>query len=408
MKVLLINKFFYPRGGSETAMFLTAKVLEKHGHRVAFFSMAGENNLESPYKKYFLSAVDFEGARGLAVRLRAAGRVLYSFEARRKLETLLRDERPDIAHLHNIHHQISPSILHTLKKHGIPVVMTLHDYKVVCPTYNLFLRGRPCERCRNGRYYHCFLQKCSKDSRVKSLLNTVEMYLHHDLLGTRRLVDVYLSPSRFLADKAAEMGFKENIVLLPNALDLQEYRPASGPGQNRVVYFGRLAPEKGLWTLLRALGRSKVRCLIIGRGPLQKELEERARRDSLTNVSFSGYLQPVDLRRQVRNSRGVVIPSEWYENNPLSVLESFALGRPVIASRIGGLPELVKDGRTGWTFDPGDSEDLKDKMESLLASPARAAELGRRARRFVEQGYGADLYYRRLMAAYRTAQRRKA
>jgi len=407
MKVLLVNKFFYPRGGSESALFLTDRVLEQHGHQVAVFSMAHPSNLRSRFEKYFVSSVDFDESRSPALRLKAAGRILYSFEARRKLESLLREFRPDVAHLHNIHHQISPSILHTLRTHSVPVVMTLHDYKVVCPTYRLLLRGQPCELCRRGRYYQCFLQKCSKGSRAKSFLNSLEMYLHHDILRTQRLVDVYVSPSRFLKDKVAEMGFKENVILLPNGLDLEGFKPARGPGEKRFVYFGRLAQEKGLDTLLSALKGSKIRCLIIGEGPLRSELERRARRESLTHVTFCGYLPSMDLRREVGRSRAVVVPSVWYENNPYNVLEAFGLGRPVIASRIGGLPELVRDGRTGWTFTTGDASELRNRMESLLDEPGRALEMGRNARRMVERLSGAGVHYRGLMAAYRLARERR-
>jgi glycosyltransferase involved in cell wall biosynthesis len=407
MKVLLVNKFYYPRGGSESALFLTARVLERHGHRVAVFSMAHPSNFRSPYEKYFVSGVDFDESRSPAQKLKAAGRILYSFEARRKLDSLIREFQPDVAHLHNIHHQLSPSVLHTLRARRIPVVMTLHDYKLVCPTYRMLLNGQPCERCRRGRYYQCFLQRCSKRSRAKSFLSSLEMYLHHDILGTQRLVDVYLSPSRFLKDKVAEMGFKENVILLFNGLDLDGLRPAATPGQKRLVYFGRLAPEKGLHTLLSALKDTKVPCLIIGEGPLRPELERRARRESLTHVSFCGYLPPMDLKREVGRSRGVVVPSVWYENNPYNVLEAFGLGRPVIASRVGGLPELVRDGRTGWTFTPGNAEELRSRMESLVEDPARALEMGRNARRQVERQNGTGVYYRGLMAAYRLARERR-
>jgi glycosyltransferase involved in cell wall biosynthesis len=403
MNVLLINKFFYRRGGSEVSLFLTARALEKHGHRTAFLAMSHPDNLPSPYDRYFVSGVDFEAPAWSLQGLRAAGRVLYSFEARRRLEALIRDDRPDIAHVHNIHHQLTPSIFHTLRRHRIPVVMTLHDYKVVCPAYNLFRDGRPCELCRGGRFYNCLRHKCSKNSRLRSLVNTLEMYLHRDILRTEGLVNVYLSPSRFLGDKVAAMGFRPKVMHLPNALDLDEFEPAAGPGEDRLVYFGRLSPEKGLPTLLDALAGTSIRCLVIGRGPLGDALRERAGRESLNGVSFSDYLSPVDLRPIIRASRAVVVPSEWYENNPYSVLESFALARPVIAARIGGLPELVQDGETGLTFTPGSASELRRRMEDLLAGPADSEALGRRARRFVEGRNGLEAYYEGLMKAYARA-----
>lgn len=400
MKVLLINKFFHPRGGSEAAFFLTAEVLKRHGHHPIAFSMAHPDNIESPESRHFVSAVDFESSAGPLRSFKAAGRVIYSFEARRRLSALLREERPDIAHLHNIHHQLSPSILHALRRHGVPVVMTLHDYKVVCPAYNLFVRGRLCEKCRDGHYYQCFFRRCTKGSFPKSLVNMIEMYLHQDILKTQRLVDLYLSPSRFLRDKVAEMGFRAKTIVLPNGLDLERYDPGAGPGEERVVYFGRLSQEKGLHTLISALAKTGIRCSIIGRGPLEDELRERCRRESLDRITFRGHLAPSDLVPEIRQARGVVVPSLWYENNPYTVLESFALARPVIASRIGGLPELVVDGRTGWTVTPGSASELGGRMADLLAAPAVAARMGREARRHVEAANDAEAYYRGLMNAY--------
>lgn len=400
MKVLLINKFFHPRGGSEAAFFLTARVLERHGHRPIYFSMSHPDNLESPQNKFFVRPVDFEGPAGPLRSLQAAGRVIYSLEARRRLSALLHEERPDIAHLHNIHHQLSPSILHALRRHGVPVVMTLHDYKVVCPAYTLFVRGRLCEKCRGGRFYHCLFRRCTKGSITKSLINMIEMYLHQDILRTQALVDLYISPSRFLRDKVAGMGFRAETIVLPNGLDLDGYPASPGPGPERLVYFGRLSPEKGLHTLLSALAETRIPCTIIGRGPLEAELRERCRRESLDRVTFRGHLPSADLVTEIRQARAVVVPSLWYENNPYNVLEAFALARPVIASRIGGLPELVVDGRTGWTVTPGSVEELGRKMTDVLSAPAEAERMGREARRSVETTNDAELYYRGLMNAY--------
>jgi glycosyltransferase involved in cell wall biosynthesis len=403
VKVLLVNKFFYPRGGSEACLFLTSRVLERHGHRVVHFAMAHPDNLPSPQARHFVSRVDFDGPAGPLAGLRAAGRVVYSFEARRKLDDLIREERPDIAHLHNIHHQLSPSILHALRRGRVPVVMTLHDYKVVCPAYDMFAGGRTCERCRGGRFYHCALHRCTKGSLAKSLVNTLECYLHRDILRTQDLVDVYISPSRFLARKVAEMGFRRKAAVLPNGLEMETFVPAPGPGEEALVYFGRLSAEKGVRTLVSALAGTNVRCAILGDGPMERRLREATRGRAPSGIVFRGRLSREEVVPEVRKARAVVVPSLWFENNPYNVLEAFALARPVIASNIGGLPELVTDGRTGWTFPPGDAAALRARIEDALARPDEAERRGREGRRLVERENDAETYYRGLMGIYETA-----
>ncbi len=403
MKVLLVNKFFYPRGGSEACLFLTSRVLERHGHTPIPFAMAHPANLPSAQSGFFVSRVEFdEPASGAIARIKAAGRVIYSFQARRRLGALIREEKPDIAHLHNIHHQISPSILHTLRRHRVPVVMTLHDYKVVCPAYKLFLRGRTCELCRGGRFYHCALNRCTKGSLAKSLINTLECYLHRDILRTQKLVSVYISPSRFLARKLGEMGFRGKVVVLPNGLELDRFPSSRGPGGDSLVYLGRLSPEKGVQTLIAALEGTKIRCSIIGSGPMEEALKAGTPGETLSGIVFRGHLFPDEIIPEIQRARAVVVPSLWYENNPYNVLEAFALSRPVIAADIGGLPELVSD-RTGWTFPPGDADALRGRIEEALARPDEAERRGREGRKLVEKENDAEAYYRGLMKIYETA-----
>ncbi len=199
MKILLVNKFFFRKGGAETSLFKEAKLLKDNGHDVLFFSIAHPDNYNSSYSEYFVSRVDFDKVKTIRQKIMIAGRVLYSIEAKRKIERLIKVEKPDIAHLHNIYHQLSPSILHTLEKYDIPVIMTLHDYKLVCPVYTfLDNNGNICERCKSKRYYWCLLKKCNKGSLSKSFLNTLEMYLHHKILHIYNLVDLFISPSIIL------------------------------------------------------------------------------------------------------------------------------------------------------------------------------------------------------------------
>jgi len=400
MKVLLVNKFFFLKGGSETSFFGTAQVLKERGHEVIFFSMDHPRNIETPFSKYFVSRVDFENSGGFLGKAKAAGRLLYSFEARRKLKELLEKEKPDIAHLHNIHHQISPSILQLLKEYKVPVVMTLHDYKMVCPVYTLLRDGEVCEDCNSGKYYNCMIHRCCKKSFLKSVVNTCEMYLHHRILNLYNLVDTFICPSRFLKEKIYEMGFNGKVVYLPNFVDSNEFSPLYGQDENVIAYFGRLSEEKGLFTLLSAVTGLKVTCKIYGNGPLKEDLARKIEGEGVSNVSLMGHIPPQELKASIQKSMFVVVPSAWYENNPLSVLEAFALGKPVIGSRIGGLPELIKDHRTGLTFEEGNIEDLREKISYLLDNPHRITEMGRNARNFVEINYNSTKIYKKLIKIY--------
>lgn len=403
MKILLINKFFFVKGGSETSLFDTAAILEKNGHTVSFFAMAHPENRASSCTKYFVSHVDYDNSRSLSGTMKASFRLLYSWEARKKLERLLEEEKPDMAHLHNIHHQISPSILHTLKKHDLPIVLTLHDYKMVCPVYTLMLKGHICEKCRRGKFYHCFVHRCCKNSLAKSLLNTTEMYLHHNLLHIYDLVDVFISPSEFLKNKLLDMGFKGKIVLLPNIIDPVRFEPSFSWEKNRIIYFGRLSREKGIFTLLQAIEDLPIECQLFGEGPEKEKILQWIATKKMANVKLCGYVPQERLKEEVRKAMFVVLPSEWYENNPLSVLESFALGKPVIGSRIGGIPELVKDGKTGLTFEAGSAGELRKNILYLLDNSEKIRGLGKNARRYIEKNYTPEIHYRELMKIYAIA-----
>jgi len=400
MKILLVNKFFYFRGGSEYCFFDTACLLQKHGHKICFFSMHHSQNITSRFSKYFVSNVDFDEGKSFAKKLKFATKILYSIEAKRKLETLLNDEKPGIAHLHNIHHQISPSIIHTLRKKNIPIVMTLHDYKMVCSSYRLLAIGKLCEQCSGGKYYWGFINHCTKDSYLKSALNVLEMYLHHKLLQMYDLVDVFISPSKFLKRKMEEMGFKKRIVYVPNFVNTDEYVPAFDYKEKAIYYAGRLSEEKGLSTLIEAAKDVDVKLRIMGDGPLREELEKRKG----DKTYFMGYLPRQKLKNLARQCMAMVMPSEWCENNPRSIIEAFALGKPVIGARIGGIPELIRDGETGLTFESGSVPDLKRKLNRLVSMSKREIrDMGKAARRLVEEEFSPEKHYERLTKKYRQA-----
>ena len=403
MKILLINKFLYPKGGDAISTLTTGKILEAHGHEVVFWGMDHPDNPAYPYKDYFISQVDYESSNGFSVKARTAMNILYSFEAKKKMAALLKNFQPDMVHLNNFAHQISPSILDAIKDHHIPVVMTMHDYKMVCPTYSMLRKGKVCEMCKDGRFYHCGINRCSKDSLFKSMVNVAEMYLHHRVLHIYDKIDLYISPSRFLKNKAAEMGLKGEVAHLPNCVNLSGFELGFEWQESSIVYVGRLSHEKGIETLIDAVNGIDIKLKIIGDGPLREYLEEKIKIGAIGNVEFLGYRTGQDLHNEIRNSMFLVIPSEWYENNPLTVIEAFALGKSVLGARIGGIPELVKDWETGLCFQSGDVEDLKKKLQLLLEHNDRLEKMGRTAREYVERHLNSDVYYTQLMNIYERA-----
>jgi glycosyltransferase involved in cell wall biosynthesis len=385
-------------------MLDTAELLRAHGHEVTLWGMDHPENGPLPHADLFVQNIDFNADGGIKAQCRAAANVIYSFEARRKISALLDRIRPDLVHLHNFAHQISPSILSAIRKRAIPMVMTMHDYKLICPSYRLLAHNRPCDECRGGRYYRCFVNRCTKDSRVKSLINVVEMTLHHPLLHLYDDIAVFISPSAFLRDKCHEMGFAGRIVHLPNFVRVQDYPVLDGgAGPRTVVYVGRLSEEKGLFTLIRAMENVDATLILVGDGPKRAELQNLACEMNLP-VRFPGYLQGETLRRTMAEASVCAIPSEWYENNPRSVIEAMAMGRPVIGARIGGIPELVRDGETGWTFESGNVEDLRQKLQCAVATDAETLRaMGRAARSLVEREFSVETHYQRLLAIYADA-----
>lgn len=400
MKILFVNKFFYIKGGAENSMFQTAGMLERQGHEIIYFSMADHKNIASEWNRFFVSNVDFD-IRSLRGKIRVAFKLLYSFEAKKRIECLIQKTRPDLVHLNNIYHQISPSILDSIKKFNLPVVMSLRDYKLVCANQRMVNDQGICELCTNGRYYNCFLHTCVKQSRAKSLLNTMEMYLHHDILKIYRHVDLFISPSKFLKSKLEDMGFEGKIRHLFNFADLNEFTPAYGFKDRTCVYLGRLSQEKGILTLIRAAAGLDLRLKIIGDGPERAYIKKKITQENLGNIELLGHRERARLREEIKSAMFVVVPSEWYENNPRSIVESFALGKPVIGADIGGIPEMVRHGKTGRLFKPGDPDDLKQQMKVLLDSPDLAVQYGKNARQFALEELNADRQYEILIQMYK-------
>ena len=367
MKILQVNKFNYIRGGAEKYFIEISKELEKIGHQVAFFSMHHPKNNPSIWSKYFVSRISFNEAR-LRDKIITPGRILYSLEAKRKFNKIIQDFKPDIIHIHNIYHQISPSILSVAKKYNIPVIMHLHDYKLVCPNYQLFVDDKICYRCRGGKYYNCLKHKCFKKSFWQSFLATIEMYLHHKILKIyKKNIAYFIAPSEFMKNIVVNFGWDKNkIKVIYNFSEKMDDKISDKIGDYG-LYFGRLSREKGIDILIEALGLSdkKNKLKIIGTGPEENNLKQLVKKLKLSKrVEFLGYKSGQELQDIIRGSRLVYLPSTWNENMPLTLLESLNLRKVVIASRTGGLPELIRDKETGFLFENGNIKELAQIIDN--------------------------------------------
>jgi glycosyltransferase involved in cell wall biosynthesis len=403
LKILVCNKFYFRHGGQESYLLSLAEMQEKHGHQVFPFSMKHERNVATEYQDFFVSNVETENLKGasLKTKLKTAARIVYSTEARKKISDLVRKIQPDVAHIHGIYHQISPSVLPVLKKNGIPTVMTVHDYKLACPNYRFYSNNRVCEKCRRTKYYQAVLNKCVKGSYAASLVCALEAYLHRLLKIYETNIDVFICPSKWLRQKMIEYGLPARKLLhVPNFVNPDDYA-ASWPGGNYIIYFGRIAPEKGLRTLIDAMkGIESTRLTIVGEGQVKSALEDYCRKERVSNCDFLGYRGGEELLNLVGNSQFAVLPSEWYENSPMSVLEAFACGKPVVGANIGGIPELIDDGVTGLIFEPGNAEELSQKLRVLLKAPSLIDGMGKNARRKVQEEYSAEKHYESIMGIY--------
>lgn len=401
MKILLINKFYFMKGGAERYLFSLQDLLESNGHETIPFAMTHPKNAKNPFAKYFVSQVNLEKPSLTMAGLKAAGRVIYSFEAKRKLRALIRATKPDVAHIHNIYHQLSPSILKVLKSEKIPVVQTVHDFAYLSPSYGLFDHGAICERVKKRRYYNVILHRCIKNSFLASALDAFAYSFHSTFGLDERLVNRLIAPTEFVKNKFAEWGrnvFKMEV--LPHFIDASLYEP-SYPAGEEVVYVGRLSEEKGIGTLLAAMEKiPEVKLKVIGDGPMEKQLKDYCELAQLKNVRFLGRLDHPAAMAEIASARFTVIPSCSYETFGYLTIESYAMGKPVIASRIGGLTESVIDGETGVLVKPGDAADLAHAISKLAVDEPTIRAMGRTGRSLVEDKYRPDEHYAKLIEIY--------
>ena len=401
VRILVANKFWYRRAGLERVMFDEISWLETAGHEVAHFSATHPENDPSPWSAYFVPYLEIgvDARTTTREKATAAARMFWSFEAARRFARLLRVFRPDIVHVHGIHRQLSPSILAEARRARVPVVQSLHDYHPICPADDLLLGGtRACEppRCGPANVIPCALYHCIQHSRAKSALSACELLWRRWIVHYELLVDAFISPSHYLARTVKNGGLRTRPVhILPNAVPTPE--ASSGEhGGDTFVYAGRLSREKGLMTLLRAAELAGVPLTVAGAGPLRDRLADAAP----PGVVFLGRIGGDEVNELLAHARAAVVPSEWAENAPMAVLEPMALGRPVIASRMGGIPEQVRDGKEGILVERGDAVGLAAAMRVLADDPALADRLGRAARRRAATHFGPAAHTEGLIRIY--------
>jgi glycosyltransferase involved in cell wall biosynthesis len=415
VRVLLVNAFHYLRGGVERTYFDESRWLTAAGHEVAHLAIRDPRNLPSPTAVHFAPAADFgEGAPALR-QLAQLSRAIWSGPAARSAEVVVREFRPEVAHLHAPSRYLTPSILRPLERAGVPVVMTLHDFKPWCTNRILFAHGAPCERCRGGRHWRSLATGCVQDSRLKSAVGVVEAYAH-DLVGAYRAVRLWIAPSRFVLEKAGEFGVdRARLRLLSHGVECAEVAAGTPgtspeaaaashpaiPGERYILFAGRLSVEKGV-RLLPALAMriAPVPLVIVGEGPLRAWLDSQVA--SLPNLRLPGYRADAELAALRANAAVVVVPSLFYEHFCYAAAEALLDARPVVAARIGAIPELVEHEVTGLLAPPGDAHALAEAVVRALDDPhaAQWAETGRT--RVLEAGAPA-LHVERLTAIYREA-----
>lgn len=388
-RVLIVNKFYYPKGGDCIATLSLEQVLKQKGHDVAIFSMQHTKNLQTEWNCYFPSEVKFAiGVDLLQVFLRPFG----TKEVKDKFIALLENFKPDIVHLNNIHSQLSPVVAELAKKRGCKVVWTLHDYKLLCPRYDCLRNDKiVCEQCFDNKI-NVLKYRCMKNSLFASVLAFGEA-VFWNRARLEACTDLFICPSKFMADKMSKGGFDSmKIRMLCNFIDVDKCPKDCYPKNPYYCFVGRLSKEKGIKTLIKAAKQLPYKLVIVGEGPLDDELKSMAGPD----IEFVGFKQWDEIKQIAGKARFMVTPSEWYENNPISVIEALCLGTPVLGARIGGIPELVEEGFSGMTFESRNVDDLTAKIEMMWNARFDYETLAECSR----QKYGSESYYRQLMDIY--------
>ncbi|EKE02903.1 MAG: glycosyl transferase GT4 family protein [uncultured bacterium] len=416
MKVIIASKFYYLRAGLESYLFKISDTLRSYGHEVIPFSTTYKENIPSEYSEFFTEYIDLGGEErvGLYGKFKALTKIFYNIDARNKFSQLLDYTKPDIIWGFGVHRHLSPAIFMEAKARSIPVIHRLSDYAIICPDSRLTKGdGSNCEEllCPAKGYINAIRHQCVRQSRandlskrpsiVASVIGALELHFHNKYKAYINNVDRFIAPSNFLRQTMIKSGIPENkITHIPIYIDPDKYNPEF-ISQPYMVYFGRLSREKGIPLLLEAMGSLKqYKLLIAGDGPQKEYLEQIKEKRNLDNVTFLGKLHGEQLNRLVRNSRLVIVPSTWFDNSPNVIFESFALGKPVLAANIGGIPEYIHENIDGLLYKHNDVDELKDKIDLLMSQQSLCEEMGRAARKKVEMKYNPQVHYGEIIKLF--------
>lgn len=394
MKILQINKFLYPKGGTETYLLSLIKLLENNGHEVICFSQKNKNNLPRPEEKYFIDELDL--SRFSLKTLLKLPRIFWSFKASRLVKKLIKQEQPELVHLHNIYHQLSPSILPAIKKFHLPIVMTVHDFKLIVPEYTLRADGQ---------------KPLHKGSWVIQKILNAEFRFHRLLKVYQKNIDLFIAPSQFVKNQLVQAGFAEmKIQVIPHFLPAEFFPKLNNSSVQAGTYlfaYGRLDESKGFSDLLYALKELPIRGIklkIAGNGPEEKNLRELAQKLNLSNqVEFLGYQTKLEIIKLIKHSSLVINPSRVHETFGLTVLEAMAMGKAVITAKTGALPELIEDGQNGLIYETGDIGELREQLIKLLSNAEYKSKLAKAARASALKFKNPDQHLKLILNAYQTA-----
>lgn len=390
MKILQINNNHYRKSGTDTVYLNLIELLRKHGHDVTAFSFYNNENLTENSNNYFVNNSPFNKTFGK----------FYSLSAKRNIEKLIIEQKPDIAHFHNIIGGLSFSILPVLKRYKIPVIATFHGFKYLCPAY-VFINGKGeiCEDCKVGKYYNCFINNCAPEGRLKSAALAIESYGRDLFFPFTKYVDKYIFLSKFFLNKYCEYypTITNKSVFIYNFLDKIHTSMKITKG-DYFLYFGRLDREKGIYTLIEAFSNNKeLKLKIIGDG----ELSECLKQNKLPNIEFLGFKDWAALKEYLVNASFIIVPSECYENNPMTIIESYSLGKPVIASNIGGIPEIVLHGKTGYIFEPKNVNELSDILKTANHLDEKSyTQLSQNSIKFAQENFSSENFYNKINDVY--------
>ena len=397
MKILLINNFHFLKGGSERVYFNTAELLKQNGHEVFFFSLFDERNVTNDSPGSFPKVIDFRTSSNIN-KVLGAFSFVYNTNTALKLNLLLSTLKPDIAHIHLFMGGLTGSILKVLKKHNVPAVHTAHDYRLICPAY-LFLDGQNniCEKCITGSYINCAVNKCSDNSYVQSTMLSIDAYVRKMFIRPKNKIDNFIFVSKFAQQIHAKFNneFRYKSEMLYNFTHFNSnFQPDYQRGEY-LLFYGRLSREKGVETLIDSVKHTNINLKIVGDGPLLESLKLT----KTSNIEFLGFKEGEELNSIIKASSYIVVPSEWYENNPMTIVEAFSFGKPVIGANIGGIPELIK--ATGFLFNHGDIQDLQVTISKAMnLNNKDYNQLSINAYTFAKDNFNPKVHYKKLINIY--------